>query len=132
MDNTIHRESYELYIPKEKEKYPSRFKEGYIPHNKGKKWNEWLPKEEQEKALKRLNRKGNAKNIAGINKIPIIGYKDGQIIGFYSSSIEAGKLLGITARNIRSCCVGERKTAGGFTWRYDTIKIKLQNKQLKN
>lgn len=37
----------------------------------------------------------------------------------YDSAIIAGKELGITPENIRSCCRGRSKTAGGVAWTYD-------------
>ena len=115
-------EPYELYVSP----IPQRKK--FVPFNKGKKWDDYLDKEAQQKILKNLKRTGRP-DIRGWNKKPIIAHLNGQIIGFYSSSFEAEKKLGILARNIRKCCNGERKTAGGIVWKFDTIKMKLQKKE---
>lgn len=36
----------------------------------------------------------------------------------YCSQTEAGKIMGINPMHIGGCCRGERKTAGGFHWKY--------------
>lgn len=36
----------------------------------------------------------------------------------FSSTTEAARQLGIFQSNISACCHGERKTCGGYTWRY--------------
>ena len=50
---------------------------------------------------------------------PILQYtKGGGFIKKWSSGIEASKVLDINQGHIVSCCQGERKSAGGFVWRY--------------
>lgn len=43
---------------------------------------------------------------------------DGQLIATFSSLTEAERLTGISISNICACCKGQRKSAGGFLWRY--------------
>ncbi|MBR4486649.1 HNH endonuclease [bacterium] len=42
--------------------------------------------------------------------------KDGNLINIWLNSLEASKKLNIHSGNIRSCCRGELKTAGGYKW----------------
>lgn len=43
---------------------------------------------------------------------------DGVIIAEYGSILEASIKTGVQKQNICKCCRGERKTAGGFIWKY--------------
>lgn len=83
---------------------------------KAKKWDEWLPKEKQEKVKACLVHSGN-KKIGGWNKKAIAAVKDGKAI-FFESSKDAETKTGINARNIRHACAKERKKAGGQQWFY--------------
>lgn len=61
-------------------------------------------------------------------KISIISDKSGKIvyqydkqmnlIAIFTSAVDAEKNTGVKAGNIRQCCNGRNKTAGGFVWRY--------------
>lgn len=107
----------ELYLePKKvnKNALTGRFIKGSIPHNKGKKWSDYLPVETQKKILSGLRRNGNSK-IGGLNAIPVVGIKNGKT-RFFKSGKQAGETLGIHQRNINSCCHKKRKTAGGYEW----------------
>ena len=56
------------------------------------------------------------------NTKPILQFsKNGELIAEYSSLIEASRQIGCSAPNICSCCKGERKSAGGFIWKYKKI-----------
>ena len=44
--------------------------------------------------------------------------KDGELIAEYPSIKEAEKQTGCNQGNICNCCKGERKSCGGFIWRY--------------
>ena len=49
---------------------------------------------------------------------PVVQYtKDMVVVAKYKSAIDAFRITGI--RHIHSCAKGNRKTAGGFIWRYD-------------
>ena len=47
--------------------------------------------------------------------------KDGELIAEYSSIHEAERNTGLSASNICNCCKGERKSAGGYIWKYKKI-----------
>lgn len=40
------------------------------------------------------------------------------VIAVYPSEIQAGRKLGVSSSSIAACCLGKRKTAGGFRWRW--------------
>lgn len=42
----------------------------------------------------------------------------GRVIAEYPSAIEAARHTGFSQGNISACCMGERKTAGGYKWQY--------------
>ena len=107
-----------------KRKPNGQFCKGHVPANKGKKWDEWLPKEMQEKARANLYHKGRAE-IGGWNKKAIAALKDNRVV-FFESSKEAERRTGINARNIRHACNKERKFAGGCRWFFaDDEELKL-------
>ena len=57
------------------------------------------------------------RQIAGVSK-PVIGHSPAKTLSFKSGS-EAAKVLGMSSPSgIFACCKGQRKTAGGFRWRY--------------
>lgn len=43
---------------------------------------------------------------------------DGRLIKEFESESDAGRQLNIAQTDISRCCRGERKSAGGFQWRY--------------
>ena len=57
--------------------------------------------------------------ITGRPFICIIQYsKDGIFIREWLGALEVERVLGINNRNINACCKGNRKSAGGFVWKY--------------
>lgn len=113
----------ELYIPPMRPKHNptnGQFLKGHVPHNKGKKWEEWMDMRKA-KRIKRIAVK-NLKcrmNIGGWNKKAVYALdEDNNIVGWFESTCDAEKKVGICARNIRSVCNGKRKHAGGFKWKY--------------
>lgn len=44
--------------------------------------------------------------------------RDGKIIRTWSSANEVKRVLGFSQGNIQQCCVGKRKTANGYIWKY--------------
>lgn len=44
--------------------------------------------------------------------------KDGNLLHTYNSLLEASKLTGINYSNIDATCLGKRKSAGGFIWKF--------------
>ena len=55
-----------------------------------------------------------AKGVNGILQFS----KDGELIAEYPSIMEAERQTGCSRGNICSCCIGKRKTCGGFIWKY--------------
>lgn len=43
---------------------------------------------------------------------------DGVLIGTYISAKEASRILNINQSNISACCLGKRKSAGGYVWQF--------------
>jgi group I intron endonuclease len=62
--------------------------------------------------------------IIPIERIPTVGRKTGQftkegfLINIYESANAAAKAVGGSGRNIRAVCLGDRKTAYGYIWKY--------------
>ena len=108
------------YIPKTK----STFKKGNIPWNKGLSWEKqgWT-EERKEKVLAQLKvnmSKNKYENTTEHLKKPVIQMDEyGNRLHWYESSEAAARKLGITGRNIRKVCDGERNFCGGFRWRWD-------------
>ena len=114
----------ELYIPPQRlNRNPinGRFLKGSIPHNKGKKWDDYIPSHKRESMIKglALGRTGNP-NIAGCNAKKVVAIKSGRLQGVFQSSNDAKRKTGICARNIRNCCSGKRKHAGGYQWFWES------------
>ena len=41
-----------------------------------------------------------------------------ELLATYPSTMEAWRVTGISYKNISTCCLGKRKSAGGYIWRY--------------
>ena len=81
---------------------------------------EWVSRRENIRHSHVMNK--NRKTGASKLSKPIFGRKVGDDDSEwvkYDSSQDAMRKLGISG-NIRSCCRGERKTAGGYEFKYDT------------
>lgn len=53
------------------------------------------------------------------NVKPILQYsKDGEFIREWISAQEVGRILGVYSKSISKCCLGQRKTALGYVWKY--------------
>lgn len=49
---------------------------------------------------------------------PVCMYVDGVLTGLFESATDAQEATGINRKNISSCCLGHRKSAGGYTWKF--------------
>ena len=107
-------------IPRKK----GRFQKGNIPWNKGLSWDEQGYTEERRNKVVEILRKNKSKNTyksCGKHfKHPVIQMDEyGNRLHWYESSEAAARKLGITGRNIRKVCDGERHTCGGYYWKWD-------------
>lgn len=59
-----------------------------------------------------LNNSGHSKKIAQV------GIQSGQEVARFLSMAEAKRKTGYDDSSIRKCCIGERKTAYGYKWKY--------------
>ena len=114
----------ELYIePIKLNRNPKtgKFLRGSVPHNKGKKMTDYMDESKAAK-VKRIGLKNlrSDYNVGGWNSREVVAIRNGRFAVFKSSE-EAGRKLGIIARNIRQCCDKKRKHAGGlrFFWEDD-------------
>lgn len=100
-------------------KLTGRFMKGHPSPVKGKKWDDFLTKEQQEKILNNLRKAPKPKHItAGWNKKAVMMIdKDGKAT-YFPSVAEASRRTGINPGNIGSCCREERNHAGGYKWYY--------------
>ena len=109
---------------KPKSKPNGRFVKGMTPHNKGRKWSEWMDGRKARRVKRNLTHTGNP-NLPGWNKKAVAGVKNGKVV-FFESANDADRKTGITARNIRHCCAKHRKHAGGCQWFFaDDSELKL-------
>ena len=94
-----------------------QFLKGHKPHNKGKKWDDYMDmrKARKIKRIGKQNLRGRL-DIGGKNKKQVIGIKDGKIIGVFESATKAAEILGLIRRNISHCCNGKRNRCGKIQW----------------
>ena len=113
--------STELYIEPERRDRNAlngQFLKGSTPHNKGKRWSEWMDMRKA-KRVKRIGMRNlhGRSDIGGWNAQPVFAIdKDGNTVGWFASSYDAERKTGICARNIRAVLEGKRKHAGGYRW----------------
>ena len=62
-------------------------------------------------SLRKINNPATSNIVAQISN-------NGAIVAYYPSVREASRVVGIHPNSIIRCCRGERKTTGGFHWRY--------------
>lgn len=121
-------ESWDLFIPyKPDRKRNGQFAYGCEPFNKGRKWDEWMSAEEQDKMRRHLREVGKGNRSFGDFRkraVACVGI-DSHKVCFFDSMIDAAGKTGVNYRNIRKVCNKERHKAGGFMWFY------AEDKELK-
>lgn len=118
--------------------YPGRnwqtgtFLKGHIPHNRGKKWAEWMDMRKAKKILRigMKNLKGRS-DIGGWNKKPVVAITPDGRQFYFESATDAERITGLIRRNITRCCQGKCKHCGKFQWFYfnDDKWLKLINNE---
>ena len=114
--------------PERKNRNPvnGRFVKGCTPYNKGKKWDEYMPKSEQEKRLKILHRNKWRSPKSGTPKRSVVAVNDHGRYIFFDSISEVSKWAGIHIRTVRDCCIQNqqrkvlRSTNGKLTNKVNT------------
>jgi hypothetical protein len=98
--------------------------------NKGKPWKEIYTSEMMQQQLENVRKNIKSAHVASCasrrgkpapNSKPVLMIcpKRDHIVGRFYSSREAQIKTGFRERSIRRVCTGERKTLGGFFWKYE-------------
>jgi hypothetical protein len=107
----------ELYLPPERPQYNTRtghFFKGHVPHNKGKKWDEWMSKRGQRRVRKGWvnlseyrpkKRPDNSERC----RIPVVAVRDDGTWCVLSFVGMAGEWVGGNRENVRRCCQFNRR-----------------------
>ena len=59
-----------------------------------------------------INDKNKSKEVQMFDK------STGELLDTFPSLMEAGRVTGINQGNISKCCLGKRKSSGGYVWKY--------------
>lgn len=120
----INDKAYTLYI--EPEIQVKKKKAHRTAWNKGLTWNDMFDENTRKAMKERMSnlsgsKAGNRGKGFNVSR-PVIQMDEfGNRLHWYESSNHAARKLGISGRNIRSVCYGEREHCGGFRWKFDEI-----------
>ena len=101
--------SYELYIPPVIKPRNGRFQKGRVPENKGKKWDDYMPKSSQRRCRKgwknlQKYRPTTRPDTAGRCRKPVVAVTDEGRFYVFDYVGGAAKHLGCSRENIGRCC----------------------------
>ena len=75
---------------------------------------EWLSQKDNLNYGTRNKRAGEALS----KQVQMFDKSTGELLAPFPSLMEADRITGIAKQNISSCCLGKRKSVGGYIWRY--------------
>ena len=123
---TVHRIVAKTFIPNPEEKED-------VNHIDGNKLNnnvnnlEWTTTQENIKKRYEIGIDGN--NYKAVEQRSLDGK---ELYDIFKSSYEAEKITGIARQHIGACCRGERKSAGGYSWKFEIEEPKKIEKIKSN
>ena len=81
---------------------------------------EWMSQKDNNNYGTRNKRSSEAKiNHPSLSKqVQMFDKSTGELLATFPSTHEAERITVISFKNISSCCIGRRKSAGGYIWRY--------------
>ena len=126
--------SYELYIPPKRLYYNptnGQFLKGHPNCNKGKKWDEFMPKDAQERCKKGWSNvdKFRCTKNGGFNKKSIVAIDKNGNWTIFESAHSAARAFGTSQGNVTRCCIrnkNEKKTdhhVSGIRFYYESEKV---------
>jgi len=143
--NTRMMENYELNISAPPKRRNNWFPKGHRPFNKGVPMKDWMDGRKIKKVVKclEIGRKRGNHDLAGSNRIPVVGIKEGKLYPFDSATNAArilkSKGVKISCRNINAIIHQKlqknnrveryyiRKKAGGYQWFFADETEKYQS-----
>lgn len=88
-------------------------------YNKGKVWDAESNRKRSESNRGQKRSEQTRKNVSEAHKIPVVQLtSDGKVVCEWDCAKTAGESLGVQPGHISKVCRNQRKTAGGFVWRY--------------
>ena len=75
---------------------------------------EWMSQKDNNNYGTRNKRIGESLS----KKVQMFDKSTGELLATFPSTREAARVTGISPKNISACCIGKRKSAGGYIWKY--------------
>lgn len=112
-----------IYSEESKKKMSESHKGKKLTEEQRKKMSESLKgrKFSEETRKKISEAKKGVFNLKSSKPVLQIDKQTNEILAEFSSTMEIQRQLGINNSHIASCCRGERKTCGGFKWKYKSV-----------